>query len=288
MGDWRIAARRLRMGLMTLTGLGRQGYFIPYRYAGGLPAAGEAGPYAALERLFRAAEPAFTEILDEIDGHEAVLGGFGSAPPPEPRWRQDWFPGLDGAAAYALMRRLRPRRAVEIGSGHSTRFLARAIADGGFDCAFTAIDPAPRAAIGTLPIEVRRETIHAADRTPLAALQSGDLLFIDSSHILMPGSDVDLLLNEVLPTLPAGLILHVHDIFLPDDYPPAWAWRGYNEQQGVAPLLAGGGFDLVFASHYVRSRMGGALAARPAGRIPLLEGALESSLWLRKRAPAIA
>ena len=63
---------------------------------------------------------------------------------------------------------------------------------------------------------------------------------IDSSHTLVPGSDVDLLLNRVLPALSAGAVVHVHDIFLPDNYPDDWAWRGYNEQLGVAPLLFGG------------------------------------------------
>ena len=55
----------------------------------------------------------------------------------------------------------------------------------------------------------------------------------NSSHILMPGSDVDILFNRVLPRLPAGALVHIHDIFLPFDYPAIWGWRNYNEQQGV-------------------------------------------------------
>jgi hypothetical protein len=117
---------------------------------------------------------------------------------------------------------------------------------------------------------------------PFEALSAGDILFIDSSHILMPGSDVDTLFNRVLPALPAGVRVHIHDIFLPDDYPVAWEWRGYNEQLAVAALLQGGGYRLLFASHYVASRMADAVAASVAGRLTLLPGAMETSLWLEK------
>ena len=66
-----------------------------------------------------------------IEQYAAELEAIGSAPPPAPRWNQDWFPRLDAAAAYAMVRNTRPRRIVEVGSGHSTRFMARAVADGG-------------------------------------------------------------------------------------------------------------------------------------------------------------
>ncbi|MFX7914564.1 class I SAM-dependent methyltransferase, partial [Acinetobacter baumannii] len=89
--------------------------------------------------------------------------------------------------------------------------------------------------------------VHDADCAVFAALAAGDVLFIDSSHVLMPGSDVDLLFNQVLPRLKPGVLVHIHDIFLPDDYPASWGWRGYNEQQGVACLLQGG-WRLLWAS----------------------------------------
>ena len=108
------------------------------------------------------------------------------------------------------------------------------------------------------------------------------MLFIDSSHILMPGTDVDFLFNHVLPALPAGVLVHIHDVFLPDDYPAEWDWRGYNEQLGVAALLQGGGYRLLWASHYVATRMAEAVAASVAGRLELKPGAHEASLWLEK------
>ena len=274
--------RQLRMGLATLFGIKRQGFFIPYRYADRLPSRTGRDAYPAVAAMLATARPACEQTLADIDGLAAELERIGGQPP-EPRWAQDWFPRLDAAAAYTMVRRHRPGRIVEVGSGHSTRFLARAVRDGDLATRIAAIDPAPRADLAGLGVEILRTTVQEADPAIFAGLVAGDILMIDSSHILMPGSDVDLLLSTVLPRLPAGVLLHVHDIFLPDDYPADWGWRGYNEQQGVAALLAGGGWEILFASHYAVTRMADRLAAGVVGRLPLPAGAFESGLWLRRR-----
>ena len=278
----RAGARRLGFGLLTLSGLRRRGFFIPYRYAGQVAPRAERPGYAALEPIVAAAEPEFSALLDRMDAYTEAFAAIGADAPPEPRWNQDWFPRLDAAAAYALVRENRPGRIVEVGSGHSTRFLSRAIRDGGLSAELTAIDPAPRAAIEGLPVTLMRTTLQEAGTAPFAALAAGDMLFIDSSHILMPGTDVDILFNRVMPALPSGILVHIHDIFLPDEYPPDWEWRGYNEQLGVAALLQGGGYRLVWASRYAVTRMEAQVAANPAGRLPLKPGAHEASLWLRR------
>lgn len=276
--------RLLRMGLSTLFGLRVQGYFIPYRYAGALPQPPESDAYPAVERLFAAHRDRFAGVLGEIDQVADDLRRIGSEPPPAPRWNQDWFPRLDVAAAYAMVRHRKPARIVEVGSGHSTRFLARAAADGGLRSAITAIDPVPRADIADLDVAVVHQVVQRVDTAPFQDLEPGDMLFIDSSHILMPGSDVDWLLGTVLPGLPVGVHVHIHDIFLPDGYPAAWAWRGYNEQSGVAALLAGGGWTVRFASHYVATRMAPDVAATVVATLPPPVGVYESSLWLEKTA----
>jgi len=278
----RDEARRLAFGLLTLSGLRRRGFFIPYRYADQVPSRPDRAPYEALEPLFAAAEPAFAALLDRIDAYAGALQAIGGGGPPEPRWRQDWFPRLDAAAAYVLVRDRRPRLIVEVGSGHSTRFLARAIRDAGLATELTAIDPAPRASLDGLGASMIRKTVQEAGVAPFAALAPGDMLFIDSSHILLPGTDVDFLFNRVLPTLPAGVLVHIHDVFLPDDYPPGWDWRGYNEQLGVAALIQGGGFRLLWASRYVATRMADAVASSAAGGLDLMPDAHEASLWLAK------
>ena len=274
--------RQMTMGLSTVLGVSRRGFFIPYRYAADLPAPDARPPYAALAERFAEAEPSFERVLGLIDAHADALLAIGGEPPPAPRWTQDWFPRLDAAAAYAIVRDRAPARLVEVGSGHSTRFYARAVADGGLVTAITAIDPAPRADITRLDVDIVRATVQQADLTLFSTLAAGDILSIDSSHILMPGTDVDMLLNVVLPSLPPGVLVHVHDIFLPDGYPETWTWRGYNEQLGVAALIHGGGYRLIWSSRWAATRMAEGVANTVAARLPRPDGAFESSLWMAK------
>jgi Methyltransferase domain len=268
--------RRLAMGLATLFGRPR-GFFIPYRYA----ATVEPSAYPALEPQLAACIPAFESVLADIERHGERLEHL-RGPAPQPRFDQGWFPTLDAAAAYAMVCRTRPARIVEVGSGHSTRFLARAIADEALDTELLCIDPAPRAMLRGLPVRWVEDVVQRAPQTCFSRLQAGDILFVDSSHVLMPGTDVDWLLNRVLPGLHAGVLVHFHDVFLPDPYPAAWAWRGYNEQQALAPLLHSGAYECLFASHYIRTRLPDRLGRGVLARLPP-PAAPECSLWLEKR-----
>ena len=269
--------RRAAFGLSTLLGRPR-GFFIPYRYAATVAAT----DYPALEPRFRAAEPGFRGLVAVAESYRTdilrILGGQGPA-----RFDQDWFPRLDALMAYVLVRQEKPRHIVEIGSGHSTRFMARAVQDGGIPTQIVAIDPSPRASLAGLRVRHERALLGDADPALFAALGPGDLLFVDSSHVAMPGTDVDRLVGDILPRLSAGVLVHIHDILLPDAYPPEWDWRAYNEATVVAALIGSGGYDLVFSSHWVASRHPGWLASGIAGQLPLLPGARETSLWLRKR-----
>jgi predicted O-methyltransferase YrrM len=271
----RARRRRLALGLATLFGH-KQGFFIPHRYAGAV----ERCAYPALDAYFAARLAAFESVLATIETHAQRLEHL-RGPAPAPRLDQGWFPTLDAAAAYAMVQRVRPARIVEVGSGHSTRFLARAIADAGLATELVCIDPAPRAPLRDLKVHWIEAVVQKAPESWFSGLQAGDVLFIDSSHILMPGTDVDWLLNRILPELAPGVLVHFHDVFLPDPYPEAWTWRGYNEQQAIAPLLHSRAYDCLFASHYARTRLeacfGRGLARLPPAAAP------ESSLWLEKR-----
>jgi predicted O-methyltransferase YrrM len=270
--------RRSWLQLRTLLGGRPGGFFIPYRHAAAVTSNG----YPALEPRFQAAVPAMIEVVAAIESlRERLLALRG--PAPTPRWDQDWFPRLDAAALYAIVRLGRPRRIVEIGSGHSTRFMVQAVSDGGFPCRIVCIDPQPRAEIGSLPVELRRRLFGPADATLGDSLEPGDILFVDSSHVAMPGTDVDLILNQVLPRLRPGVLVHLHDIFLPDAYPSAWRWRGYNEQIPVACLLQAGGWEIRFASHYLLTRCPHRMGKSVLLSLPLSEGAFEASLWLQRR-----
>ncbi len=266
------------MGLSTVLGLGEKGFFLPYRYAASVrPIA-----YPGLEILFDKARPQFEALLNQIEALcydiLALPGGAAKA-----RFDQSWFPGLDGLAAYVIVRNRRPSRIVEIGSGHSTRFMAAAIQKEKLKTHLVCIDPAPRAALDHLDVQWRSSVLQSAPPSDIAALQAGDVLFIDSSHLLMPGTDVDYLIGHVLPNLASGVYVHIHDIFLPDPYPASWAWRGYNEQSAIAALLQSEGYSLIFASHYVATRLTEHLKGSPFKELDIGSIKLQSSLWLQKR-----
>lgn len=261
-----------------MLGLRRRGFFIPYRYAESVAAL----DYPALQPLFEAASSSFRAVLAQIDVLSADLRAI-EQDNDQARFDQDWFPRLDAAAAYAIMRTHKPRRIVEIGSGHSTRFLARAVRDGALPTEIVCIDPAPRAALARLAVRHLPILLHEADPAIFAAIESGDVLFVDSSHIAMPGTDVDRLFLDVLPRLASGALVHIHDITLPYAYPETWNWRGYNEQMVVGALLQGGGYELVFASHFVARHLLGPAAPAILAEIPIRPDAHETSVWLRKR-----
>ena len=274
--------RRKRHGFATSAGASNEGFFIPYPGAPSL----EPLDYPALRPLFEAAVPAFRTVMATIEAHAAdldrvVRGGPGLVGERVARFGQDWFPRLDAAAAYAIVRSERPRTIIEVGSGHSTRFLAQAVADGGFRSDMTCIDPQPRAPLGGLKLRHAARQFGPADSVVAADLAAGDVLFVDSSHVAMPGTEVDRLLLDVLPRLRAGVLVHFHDIFLPDGYPKAWARRNYNEQLPIGTLLQGGAFALVFASRFVACHTN-LLTGSLVESLPLGPGVPEASLWLRK------
>lgn len=254
------------------------GFFLPCRWAERIrpPVA-----YPELEPLFLRAAPTFLATLATAECHAPTLAAM-RGPAPAPRLDQDWFPRLDAAVAYALVREYRPRLVLEIGSGHSTRFLARALRDNGGG-RLVAVDPEPRA---PLPpgIEHRARLLGESELGLVGELGAGDVLFVDSSHLAVPGSDVDLLVGRMLPRLAPGVLLHLHDIFLPDGYPEAWAWRGYNEQTVVAALLVGARFRPLWASRWMVTRRAERIAASPLSALPLPNGAFETSLWLERDA----
>ena len=269
-GRW----RRLALGMPTVMGLRPRGWFIPHRYAHLLPPPGAQPPYPVIEEIFRSRQSEFLAVLGLVDAEAPALERMRDL------LDQSWFPSLDAAVAFALVRARKPKRIVEVGSGHSTRVLARALSPGS---ELWAIDPAPRADIAGLGVRVVTSTLQHAPSAPFEALAPGDVLFIDSSHILMPGSDVDLLLNRVLPRLPSGSLIHIHDIFLPFDYPAIWGWRSYNEQQGVLPFLVTGAYLPLFSSVWAERALGDRLAGSVARRLPQPAGAMPTSLWLEKR-----
>ncbi len=160
-----------------------------------------------------------------------------AAAPIEPYWNNQWFSALDAMALYALVASRQPARLIEVGSGNSTKFAARAIRDGGLPTRITSIDPSPRAEIDGLCDRVVREPLERVGLDLFDGLRPGDILVVDNSHRSFMNSDVTTFFLEVLPRLPPGVLVHVHDIFLPWDYPREWASRFYSEQYLLACWL---------------------------------------------------
>ena len=114
-GRW----RRLKLGLPTVLGLKPRGWFIPHRYAPLLPPPGAQPPYPAIERLFEEATGTFTGVLDAVDAHASQLESIKSL------FEQSWFPSLDAAVAYALVRERKPQHIIEVGSGSTATISPR-------------------------------------------------------------------------------------------------------------------------------------------------------------------
>src|SRR5579871_651295 len=224
----------------------------------------------------------FAAYVQEID--------FPVDPPADPRryfYTNDQYPCLDAEALYCFMRYLTPRSIVEVGSGFSTLIMAelnRRKLQREID--LTCVEPYPRQFLidGVPGVgKLLRERVQSIGLELFTQLQPGDILFIDSSHVSISGSDVNYLFFHVLPVLAPGVYVHIHDIFLPDDYPKRWAieeGRNWNEQYVMRAFLQfNHSFEIVWGSYLLSTRY----AQRTASvfsRFPRLGGG--GSLWLRR------
>lgn len=171
----------------------------------------------------------------------------------DPYWGQNWFPPLDGISLYTLIADARPARYMEIGSGNSTKFARYAISKKSPHTKITSIDPSPRAEIDLISDMIYRVGVEDVGVQVFDELDANDVLFFDGSHRSFQNSDVTVFFLEILPRLRKGVFVGVHDIFLPNDYPPAWVGRYYNEQYMLATYILAKEtlFDLVFACNYM-------------------------------------
>jgi hypothetical protein len=224
--------------------------------------------------------------MGEIQSDFAEVPMGGTYEEEGPFWFNVWFPALDGMALTQMLRAGNPARFIEIGSGTSTKFARRAVRTYGLRTRLVSIDPEPRASIDRLCDEVVRQPLERCDVAMFQSLEAGDILFLDSSHRAFQGSDVTVFFTEILPRLKPGVIVHVHDIYLPDDYIRGHIGRLWNEQYLLAVLLLFGGdsFEVLFPAWYV----GQDPQLRALGRSLLCKGPLAdvdlygASFWMRK------
>lgn len=153
--------------------------------------------------------------------------------PSLPVWNNGFLPGLDMVMIYTILASRKPKKYVEVGSGNSTKVAYHAKKNHQLDTRIISIDPQPRAEIDELADEVMRMPFENVDASFIELLEAGDVLFIDNSHRILPNSDAMVFFSETLPRLKPGVIVHIHDIYIPYDYPQFMCDRFYSEQYGL-------------------------------------------------------
>ena len=245
-------------------------------------------PHAGLEAVIGAGRARYEASIRELGQYRAAMEAIADVAEPdseEASWTNPYLSGLDAAALYGMIATKRPKRYLEIGSGYSTRLVARAKRDQRLATRILSIDPTPRASVDSLCDEVMRSPMEDIDLATFDRLELGDVLFFDGSHHAFMNSDVVTLFLDVLPRLKAGVLVHVHDIFLPFDYPPDWVDRYYSEQYLLAMALIANwrALEVVFPCQYIArdpalwSLAQSALGSRAAG-------GTAASFWLKTRA----
>jgi hypothetical protein len=199
----------------------------------------------------------YEKLLDTLEMQRSVLFQIEHEADPSnacaPFWNNVWFSSLDAAMLVSFLLARKPTRLFEIGSGHSTMFARHAVRVGGLSTKITSIDPNPRAPIDALCDRVIRAPLEDCAPAIVDELLPGDVLFFDGSHRIFQNSDVTAFFLDVLPRLKAGILIHVHDVFLPEDYPSEWAAQMYSEQYCIAAMLlcATPPFRVVLPNYFV-------------------------------------
>lgn len=173
---------------------------------------------------------------------------------PDEQWHTPWLPPLDAIALYGLIATRRPKRYFEVGSGVTTKFVRQAIEDQRLSTKIISVDPNPRIEIDRICDEVHRHRFEDLDLDWTATLQAGDMFLLDGSHRSLNNSDVTVFFLEVMPRLPPGVLIGIHDVFLPYDYPAGFIGRFYSEQYMLATMLLndrGSTYQVELPSAYV-------------------------------------
>jgi hypothetical protein len=200
----------------------------------------------------------------------------------------------DADMLYNVIRLFRPGKLLEIGSGDSTLMAQLAIAanrqsDPAYSCEHICIEPYEMPWLESIGVNVVRERVENLRSDMFASLRENDILFIDSSHVIRPYGDVLKEYHEIVPRLAPGVIVHVHDIFTPRDYPARWLReerRLWNEQYLLEAFLAfNNAFEIMAAVNWLKHSHFEALA-QACGFLRELPEAEPGAFWFRRKLPA--
>ena len=198
----------------------------------------------------------------------------------------------DAECLYSLIRLYKPKRIIEIGSGFSTMLACEALAqnqrgDAAYRCRHICIEPYEMGWLNDVSgIEVLRQRVEQMDKQLFLELEENDILFIDSSHMIRPQGDVLCEYIEILPTLRPGVLVHIHDIFTPRDYPDEWLIdevKLWNEQYLLEAFLScNSRFEVIAALNFLRHRHPVELAAAFPVLGERMAHSEPGSFWIRK------
>jgi len=222
-------------------------------------------------------QPYCAEFEAPQDGDREQPNGF--------FWKNRWFMAADAMSYYAILRKLKPKRILEIGCGFSTLVASRAIGKNGVG-EIHGIEPYPRAFVRSIP-HLKELHVKPVQDIPLeyfnSLLRDGDVLFIDTTHTVKTGCDCLWLYLKILPKLTAKLHIHVHDIWLPEAFPKELQLQQnffWTEQYLLLALLIGNPhYEILFGSHYHRVVNAARLTYFMAGQTELVANG--GSFWFR-------
>lgn len=202
----------------------------------------ESGAHPLLDTIIRENLSQYADILNFALEYQSIFADIKEAKDESsahlPGWNNEFLPGLDIIMLYTMLQVYQPATYLEVGSGNSTKVAKLAIKNGSLATKLISIDPAPRAEIDQLADTIIRAPFESIDFLPqIEKLEANDILFIDNSHRILPNSDSMVFFLEVLPRLKKGVIVQIHDIYLPFDYPQFMCDRFYSEQYGLAMYL---------------------------------------------------
>jgi predicted O-methyltransferase YrrM len=198
----------------------------------------------------------------------------------------DWFSASDAFTLSAIMQKEKPARIIEVGSGFSSAAMLDTRRLAGLSTHLTFIEPAPERLFTLIKSEneprvtVIRNIVQNVALDVFDQLEAGDILFIDSSHVVKVGSDVPWLLLVILPRLRKGVIVHVHDIFYPESYPRDFLAEGrcWSESQMLRAFLVGNSrFEVMAFNAYAQHKFPQLFK----GRMPAFLDTQGQSIWLR-------
>ncbi len=202
-----------------------------------------------------------------------------------PVWNNGFLPGLDIIAIYSMLAINKPKKYIEVGSGNSTKVAYKSKKENNLDTEIISIDPKPRAEIDQLADRVIRKPFENVDYKMIFDLEANDILFIDNSHRILPNSDSMVFYLEILPKLKKGVIVHIHDIYLPYDYPQFMCDRFYTEQYGLAMYLLANAekYKPILPNYFIYKDKGLSKIIAPFRKHTNLDGVEQhgGSFWLK-------